>query len=183
MATTTQDAGKEGLVDQAKSELGDVASDVQDKAVELKDQGRGKLGETLDRRTTEVGGQARQAAQVLRESSAHMTSGAEGSSQQVAHLTEMAADQVERFGGYLDRASGEELLRDAEDFARRRPWMVAGFGLLAGLAASRFLKASSERRYGSGTPAGSAGRYSYSTQAPAGGAYQPATHGGVVTGG
>ena len=62
MSTTTQDAGTEGLVDQAKSQLGDVASDVQDKAVELKDQGRGKLGETLDRRTTEVGGQARQAA-------------------------------------------------------------------------------------------------------------------------
>ena len=55
MSTTTQDTGKEGLVDQAKSELGDVASDVQDKAVELKEQGRGKLGETLDRRTTEVG--------------------------------------------------------------------------------------------------------------------------------
>ena len=55
MSTTTQDAGTEGLVDQAKSQLGDVASDVQDKAVELKDQGRGKLGETLDRRTTEVG--------------------------------------------------------------------------------------------------------------------------------
>ena len=69
MSTTAQDTGKEGLVDQAKSELGDVASDVQDKAVELKDRGRGKLGETLDRRTSEVGGQARQAAQVLHQSS------------------------------------------------------------------------------------------------------------------
>ena len=78
MSTTTQDTGKEGLVDQAKSELGDVASDVQDKAVELKDQGRGKLGETLDRRTTEVGGQARQAAQVLRQSSTQLSSGGEG---------------------------------------------------------------------------------------------------------
>ena len=78
MSTTTQDTGTEGLVDQAKSELGDVASDVQDKAVELKDQGRGKLGETLDRRTTEVGGQARQAAQVLRQSSTQLASGGEG---------------------------------------------------------------------------------------------------------
>ena len=182
MSTTTQDAGKEGLVDQAKSELGDVASDVQDKAVELKDQGRGKLGETLDRRSTEVGGQARQAAQVLRQSSTQLTSAGEASSEQVAHLTDMAAEQFERFGGYLERASGEELLRDAEDFARRRPWMVAGFGLLAGLAASRFLKASSERRYGSVASPGSAGKYSYSTASPAGGAYQPATTAGVVTG-
>jgi hypothetical protein len=34
-----------------------------------------------------------------------------------------------------------------EDFARRRPWLVAGIGFAVGLAASRFLKASSERRY------------------------------------
>ena len=183
MSTTTQDTGREGLVDQAKSELGDVASDVQDKAVELKDQGRGKLGETLDRRTSEVGGQARQAAEVLRQSSTRLASGGEANTEQVAHLTDMAAEQVERFGGYLERVSGEELLRDAEDFARRRPWMVAGIGLVAGLAASRFLKASSERRYGSVASSGSSGTYAYSTPARAGGAYQPATTGGIVTGG
>ena len=183
MSTTTQDTEREGLVDQAKSELGDVASDVQGKAVELKDQGRGKLGETLDRRTSEVGGQARQAAEVLRQSSTQLASRGEPNTEQVTHLTDMAAEQVERFGGYLERVSGEELLRDAEDFARRRPWMVAGIGLVAGLAASRFLKASSERRYRAVTPAGSADRYSYSTRTPAGGAYQPATTAGVVTGG
>ena len=66
---------------------------------------------------------------------------------QVAGVTDAAAERVERLGAYLERVSGDELLRDAEDFARRRPWMVAGMGLLAGFAASRFLKASSERRY------------------------------------
>jgi hypothetical protein len=182
MSTTTQDSGTEGLVDQAKGELGEVASTVQDKAVELKDQGRSRLGETLDQRTTEVGGQARQAAQVLRQSGSQLTQGS-GSGQQVAHFAELAADRVEWLGGYLERTSGDELLRDAEEFARRRPWMVAGCGLLAGLAAARFLKASSERRYGS-YPTGSVGRYSYSTAIPAGGsAYQPPTRGGVVSGG
>lgn len=180
MSTTTQNAGKEGL---AKSELGDMASDVQDKAVQLKEQGRGKLGEILDRRTNEVGGHARQAARVLRQSSTQLTKEGDGSNEHVAHLTDMAAKQVERFGGYLERASGQELLRDTEDFARRRPWMVAGFGLLAGVAASRFLKASSERRYGSVVSSSSADKYSYSTQPPARGAYEPATGGGVVTGG
>ena len=183
MSTTTHDTQTEGLVDQAKTELGDVASTVQDKAVELKQQGRGKLGEKLDERTTEVGGQARQAAEVLRQSSSQLTQ-TNGTSPQVAHFTELAADQVERFGGYLERANGDQLLRDAEDFARRRPWMVAGFGLVAGLAASRFLKASSERRYGSSSATGSSSRYSYSTATPAGGsAYQPPTRGGVVAGG
>ena len=54
---------------------------------------------------------------------------------------------MDRLGEYLQRADGDELLRDVERFARRRPWMIAGLGLLGGLAASRFLKASSERRY------------------------------------
>jgi len=181
MSTTTQDTGTEGVVEQAKSELGDVASNVQDKAIELKDQGRGKLGETLDRRTTEVGGQARQAAQVLRQSGSQMLTQADGNGRQVAHFADAAADRVEQFGGYLERTSGDQLLRDAEEFARRRPWMVAGLGLAAGLAASRFLKASSERRYGiQGST--TAGRYSYST-GPSAGSYQPPTRDSVIAGG
>jgi hypothetical protein len=40
--------------------------------------------------------------------------------------------------------------------------MVAGMGLVAGLAASRFLKASSERRYeGSARAGGGSNRYGY----------------------
>jgi ElaB/YqjD/DUF883 family membrane-anchored ribosome-binding protein len=124
------------------------------------------------------------AAQVLRQSGSQMLTQADGTGQQVAHVAELAADRVERFARYLEQTNGDQLLRDAEEFARRRPWMVAGFGLLAGLAASRFLKASSERRYGLATPNGSASRYSYSTATPAGGsAYEPPTRGGVAVGG
>ena len=147
MSTTTQETGTEGLVEQAKSELADAASAVQDKSLELKEQGRGKLGETLDRRTTEMGGQARQVANALRQTSSQMTAQADHTGQQVGQAAEWVAGRVERLGGYLEHTNGDHLLRDAEDFARRRPWMVAGMGLVAGLAASRFLKASSERRY------------------------------------
>ncbi len=182
MSTTTQDTGKEGLVDQAKAELGDAASTAQDKAVELKEQGRDKLSDTLDQRTTDVGGQARQAATVLRQSSSQLLAQTDQGGQQVAHLTELAADQVEHLGAYLERASGDQLLRDAEDFARRRPWMVAGIGLVAGLAASRFLKASSERRYGASASTASSNGHSYSTASRAGGtAYEPPTRAGVVS--
>jgi hypothetical protein len=64
-----------------------------------------------------------------------------------ARVAEQAADRIEQLGSYLESKRGDEMLRDVEDFARRRPWLVAGIGLAAGLAASRFLKASSERRY------------------------------------
>jgi hypothetical protein len=144
MTDTASDTGREGLVDQAASQVQSAASSAQEKAVELKQQGRSRLGETLDERTNQAGGQARKMAQVLRQSGGQMRE--EGQGQQVAGLAEGAADRIER---YLEQTSGNELLRDVEEFARRRPWIVAGFGLVAGLAGSRFLKASSERRYGS----------------------------------
>ena len=166
MTNTASETGREGLVGQAGSQLEDAAATAQQKASELKDQGRSKLGETLDERTTQAGGQARQVAQALRRSGEQLREQGEG--QQVAGVTEGAADRIERLGGYLERTSGDEFLRDAEDLARQRPWMVAGLGLMVGLAASRFLKASSERRYDSaqsnrskrthGYGAGSAGR-------------------------
>ena len=53
-------------------------------------------------------------------------------------------------GDYLKDASGDRILRDVEDFARRQPMLVTAAGLALGFAASRFLKASSSRRYQSG---------------------------------
>ena len=64
-----------------------------------------------------------------------------------ARMVEQAAGQADRVADYLKGASGERILRDVEDFARRQPWAVAAGGLALGFAASRFLKASSSRRY------------------------------------
>ena len=160
MTSVSNEAG-EGLVGQATSQLPDVAAGAQERVVELKDQGKSKLGETLDQRTTQAGEQVRRLATALRQSSEHVRT--EGDGQQLAALAGGAADRIERFGGYLEQTRGDEVLCDVEDFARRRPWMVAGIGLLAGVAASRFLKASSERRYGLTQPTGAVDRYSSST--------------------
>jgi hypothetical protein len=67
-----------------------------------------------------------------------------------ARAAEQVADRAESFGSYLRDADGERLLRDAEDVARRQPWLIAAGGLALGFAASRFLKASSSRRYQTG---------------------------------
>ena len=152
MANTAERTDQEGLVGQASTQVQEAASTAQEKAVELKEQGKSKLGEKLDQRTNEAGVQARKMAQALRRSGEQLSN--EGNGQQAAELAENAADRIERLGGYLERTSGEELVRDVEDFARRRPWMIAGMGLVAGLAASRFLKASAERRYGGSAQTG-----------------------------
>jgi hypothetical protein len=171
MAGTANETGREGLVEQATSQVQDAASTAQDKVVELKEHGKGKLSETLDQRTNQAGEQARKMAQALRQSGEQMRG--QGESEQAAGVVEGAADRIERLGGYLEQANGDALLRDVEQFARRRPWMIAGIGLLAGVAASRFLKASSERRYGSTQTDDFSNRYGY-------GASRPSTVGGYA---
>jgi hypothetical protein len=168
VSSSTQQMGSPGLAEQAKTGLDGAASSVQEKAGELKEQGRSKLGETLDERTTQVGGQAQQMAGAMRQTVSQIRSQDESSSIQMAGLFEMAAERVEDLGGYLQRTSGDRLLRDVEDFARRRPWAVAGIGLMAGLAASRFLKASSERRYDTSRNSGYPSSYMHSTRSDSG---------------
>jgi hypothetical protein len=65
----------------------------------------------------------------------------------------------------LKDADSNKMLRDLEDFGRRQPAALAAGGVVLGLLAARFLKASSaQRSLGSATP--SNGFTSWSQQAP-----------------
>jgi hypothetical protein len=130
--------------DQAKDQVRDKAQVAKDTARGAIGQARGRLGDQVDQRSTQAGeriagtaGEVRSVAEELRRQ------GKDGP----AALAEQVAGQVDRVGDYLKGASGDRLLRDVEDFARRQPLLVAAGGLVLGFAASRFLKASSGRRY------------------------------------
>jgi hypothetical protein len=60
---------------------------------------------------------------------------------------ETVTGRIEGLGRYLGGTGGDQILRDVEAFGRRRPWGMIGIGLGLGVAASRFLKASSSRRF------------------------------------
>jgi ElaB/YqjD/DUF883 family membrane-anchored ribosome-binding protein len=136
---------QEGLASQATAKVEDAASAAQEKASELREQSSARLRDQFDQRSTQAGSQVRSLAKALRRSGNEL--GNEGNSS-ASQLTTRAADRIERVGSYLEQKSGDELLRDIETFARRRPWMLAGIGMVAGVAAARFMKASSEQRYG-----------------------------------
>jgi hypothetical protein len=138
---------QEGLTEQASVKAQEVTSVAQEKAMELREEGSMRLRDQLNQRSTQAGSQVRSVAEALRKSGSELRT--EGNSN-AGRLTSEAADRLERLATYLEEMRGEEIMRDVESFARRRPWMLAGLGLLAGAATARFMKASSEQRYDKG---------------------------------
>jgi hypothetical protein len=144
MTERTDTGQQEGLTGQASAKVEDAASAVQEKASDLREQGSARLRDQFDQRSNQAGSQVRSLADALRRSGDQLSNeGSSGASQ----LTRQAADRIEQVGSYLEQKRGDELMRDIESFTQRRPWMIAGLGMLAGVAAARFVKASSERRH------------------------------------
>jgi ElaB/YqjD/DUF883 family membrane-anchored ribosome-binding protein len=122
----------------------DDTGQAKDRVQDAKQQASGRLREQVDQRSTQAGQQLGSAADDVRSVAGELrTQGKETP----ARYAEQAADKAQQIGQRLQDASGDELLRDVEDFARRNPWAVAAGGLVLGLAASRMLKASSGERY------------------------------------
>jgi hypothetical protein len=133
-----------GTSEQVKDQVREKAQVAQDKTRGALGQARGRLSEQVDQRSTQAGERIAGTASDVRSIADELRNqGKDGP----ATLAEQAAGQADRVGDYLKGASGDRILRDVEDFARRQPWLVAAGGLALGFAASRFLKASSSRRY------------------------------------
>ena len=119
-----------------------------DKAQEAAGQAKQKAGSQLrsqvDQRSNEAGRRVSGIASDVRSVSQQLR---EQGKDQPAKLADQAADRAEQLGGYLKENDAERILGDLEDFGRRQPWVVIGGGIALGLVASRFLKASSSRRY------------------------------------
>ncbi len=153
---------------QAQEKAQDVAGQAQDKAQEAASQAKGKLREQLDQRSS-------QAAEQISEQASDLRTVGESLRQQGKDGPARAADRLagyaEKVGGYLHDKDSDTLLSDAEDFGRRQPWAVAAGGLVLGFAASRFLKASSSKRYstrygGQGLPTDGVSRAKPAASAP-----------------
>jgi hypothetical protein len=128
-----------------RSTAGAAVEKTKDVATEAKQGASTWMRDMVDQRSTQMGGELHSAARALRQSGEQLR--AEGGSGQAAGVTEMVADRVERLASFLEREDADSMMRAVEDTARSRPWLVAGAAAVVGLAASRFLKASSDRRY------------------------------------
>jgi hypothetical protein len=123
---------------------GSATDQAKDKAQEAAGQAKDTLRTQVDQRSTEAGHRVGTFATDVRSVGDQLR---QQGKDQPAKLADQAADRAEQLSTYLKRSDADRILRDVEDFGRQRPWAVIAGGALLGLAAARFLKASSTRRY------------------------------------
>jgi hypothetical protein len=134
---------------------GSIGTQAQEKVQQTAQQASRKTVEYLRGQTEakagQVGGELRAVADALRRSGQSLhADGNQASGEAVDRVTQT----IERIASYLGDATGDRMLHDVESFGRRRPWGLVGIGVGVGIAASRFLKASSVARYQSLQPTG-----------------------------
>jgi ElaB/YqjD/DUF883 family membrane-anchored ribosome-binding protein len=133
--------------EQAADVVGAAKETAQQHMGEAAGQGRGALRRQVNQRSTEVGQQATSAADALRQTASQIRQEGDPQKARLASVADQGADRLERMGSYLADADADEILGRAEEMARQQPWLIAGAGLLVGIAAARFMKASSQERY------------------------------------
>src|SRR3954447_5210178 len=129
-----------GAVDTARQKT-------EEQAGQIVESGRSALRTQIDQRSTQAGQQAQSLASSLRDTATQMRLEGDPQKERFAGVAESGAERLDRAGQYLNEASADELLHKLEDFGRQQPLLIAGAGLLLGIAAGRFLKASSNNRY------------------------------------
>ena len=148
MATKTSDEESSGAVAEVREKGAEIVSAAQEqvgaKAEEMRGEAAFQLREQVEQRSTQAGEQVQSFGTALRSGGEQLRSEGKGSSADVV-------DKVARRAMiWVVTCSPRTPIRswsNIESFARRRPWITAGAAALAGLMASRLVKASSERRY------------------------------------
>ncbi len=138
---------RSGKGEQAKERVRHAAQRTEQKAGQVAHQARQKAKGQLSTQKERAAGTLGGVAQALRQSGKDLQ---EQDQRQVGHYTERAADQVERFSGYLRERNVDQLMGEAENLARKRPTLFLGGAFALGLLGTRFLKSSSSGQ-GSGT--------------------------------
>jgi hypothetical protein len=142
---------------EAMEKAHEVAGQAQEKAQQAAGQAQEKMREQVDQRSTQAGEKVSGTAQDLRSVSEELRNQGK---ETPAKLADQGAERIERVGSYLTESDSDKLLSDLEDFGRRQPLAVLAGGLVVGMAAARFLKASSGSRYRSRLQAESSARES-----------------------
>lgn len=109
----------------------------------VRDTATSQLSNQKNRATDGLGNLAR----AVRQSTQSLRDNEQGT---VAQYVEQAADRIEQFSSRLRERDLNELMRDAEQFARRQPAVFIGAAFMVGVLAARFLKSSGTHGHSAG---------------------------------
>jgi glucan phosphorylase len=135
---------QQGATEQAQAKAQEVAGQAREKAQEAAGEARSRVRQEVDQRSTQAGERVRSTGSDLRTVSEELRKQGKDTP---ARFADQAAERVERVGGYLADSDADRILHDIEDFGRRQPLAVLAGGMVLGIVAARFLKASSSNRY------------------------------------
>jgi hypothetical protein len=133
-------ASEERTSSQSGSTMEQARGQLQEMTGKTRTQASSELESQLDQRSTQAGEQIRSMGDAFGRAGEQLR---EQGSDRPAQIADQFASRVRGFGEYLERTDGRTILRDVEGFGRRQPWVIAVGGLVAGLFASRVIKASS----------------------------------------
>jgi hypothetical protein len=147
--------GTASATERAKDKAGETAERAKEKvgeaAEQAKEQARSRMGGQLTRAGDELDSVAKAVTQVGQQLRGQDQDG-------LAQYTDKAAGQINRLAGYLRNAEADDVMRDAQRFARQQPALFLGGAFVLGVLAARFLKSSAPDRP---TRYGAADRYGY----------------------
>jgi hypothetical protein len=139
---STGGADRVGQVkEQAKQQTQQFTQQARQQASELANRGGEQVKGQLANQKHDAAQRMTPVQTALRETGQQLRKQGQGP---VADYADKAADQVERFAGYLRENDVDTLLNDARSFARRNPAVYLGSAAALGFLATRFLKSSSE---------------------------------------
>lgn len=128
---------------QNKGTVGQVAEQVQQKAKELTSEAQEQAKSAMETRKEQAVEGLEGIAQAFRRTGESLRFSEQGT---VADYSEQVASQIERLSSFLGERDVDQLLGDAESYARRHPEIFLGGALALGLLVGRFIKSSGERR-------------------------------------
>lgn len=114
-----------------------TADTIQQAAGQTFDQVREQGKHQIAGQKNQVAGTIDQVAQAMRQTGWHLR---QDEQDNVAHWVDEAASQLEGFSSSLRQKNVEEIIGEAQNFARRQPALFLGGAFMLGLFAARFLR-------------------------------------------
>lgn len=141
----TEEKGKTSeMTRKARETAGEAAHQAKEQTRQVAQQAKGEARSMAEERKGQVTSEINSIARAFRSSGQQLRNQNE---EPVARYATQIADKLENASSYIEDHSVDDILSDAEAFARRRPEVFLGGAFGLGLLVSRFFKSSERNLY------------------------------------